>query len=118
MRTALLTITILVSLFLFSGEIEAFAQNGGDSCAGADYAAALEEFTALAEEGDPFAQFLLGLMYAEGKGVQQDFVSAYFWLSLSVEQGNPDAVEFLADVMGKMTADQLVVAEEFKNTRW
>lgn len=101
MRNALPTIAILVFLALFSGKIEAFGQNGGGSCAGEDYAAALGEFTTLAEDGDPFAQFLLGLMYAEGKGVQQDFASAYFWLSLSVEQGNTDAVAFLADVMGK-----------------
>jgi uncharacterized protein len=114
MRTALLTITILVSVVPFFWKIEAFGQNSGGSCAGEDYAATLGEFAELAEGGDPFAQFLLGLMYAEGKGVPRDYSRAYFWLIMSVEQGNPDAVAFLADVMGRMTTEQIVAAEKFK----
>jgi uncharacterized protein len=59
----------------------------------------------LAEEGNPTAQFLLGVMYAQGKGVQKDFVSAYFWLSMSAEQGNEDAASFLDIVAERMTTD-------------
>src|SRR5579885_1451108 len=36
------------------------------------YAAAQQEFLALANEGDPDAQFILGDMYARGQGVTPD----------------------------------------------
>ena len=36
-----------------------------------------------AEQGDIFAQAMLGLMYDKGHGVPQDFVLAYKWLNLA-----------------------------------
>ena len=38
-----------------------------------DYAAALREWTPLAERGDAVAQFNLALMYDNGQGVRQDY---------------------------------------------
>ena len=38
-----------------------------------DYATALKEDRALAEQGDVDAQFILGAMYDNGKGVPQDY---------------------------------------------
>ena len=52
-----------------------------------DYATALKLWTPLAEQGDAFAQGLLGLMYFNGEGVPQDYVEAVRWLRLSAEQG-------------------------------
>jgi uncharacterized protein len=40
-----------------------------------DYAAALRLFRLLADNGDARAQNSLGVMYAEGQGVPQDYVS-------------------------------------------
>ena len=37
------------------------------------------------------AQNNLGFMYAEGKGVLQDYKTAVKWYKLAVEQGNADA---------------------------
>ena len=45
----------------------------------------------LAEQGDAKAQFSLGSMYANGQGVQQDFVEAVRWYRKSAEQGNAKA---------------------------
>ena len=45
----------------------------------------------LAERGDPQVQFALGLIYAEGRGVAEDLVEAYAWLSLALLQGDRDA---------------------------
>src|SRR5437016_91584 len=41
-----------------------------------DYAAALKEFLPLARQGNPDAQFNLGLMYDQGHGVSQDYKEA------------------------------------------
>ncbi len=40
------------------------------------YEAALGEFRPLAQSGDPAAQYHLGLMFKDGRGVQKDPVTA------------------------------------------
>ena len=41
--------------------------------------------------GDVDAQFVAGLIYAEGRGVEVDLVQAFYWLTQAVEQGDEDA---------------------------
>ncbi len=52
-----------------------------------DYAVALKEFQPLAEQGNAIAQFHLGVMYANGRGVPKDDREAVKWFRKSVEQG-------------------------------
>jgi hypothetical protein len=40
------------------------------------------KFKELAEQGDPEAQFALGVMYDNGLGVPKDYQKAVYWLSL------------------------------------
>jgi TPR repeat protein len=56
-----------------------------------DYAAALREWTPLAEQGDAVAQFNLGVMYQQGQGVSQDYQTALKWYALAAEQGDAKA---------------------------
>ncbi len=56
-----------------------------------DYATALREFKPLAEQGDAFAQFRLGVMYEKGQGVPQDYAEAVKWYRKAAEQGHTDA---------------------------
>ena len=51
----------------------------------------VNEVRPLAEEGNIHAQYAMGLIYAEGRGVQQDNKQAYVWLSRAGEQGDHDA---------------------------
>ncbi|MGO2136107.1 MAG: tetratricopeptide repeat protein, partial [Marinobacter sp.] len=44
-----------------------------------DYAAALQEFRPLAEQGHAGAQYILGFMYTTGQGVPQDYAEAVTW---------------------------------------
>ena len=44
-----------------------------------------------AEEGDAAAQFNLGVMYADGRGVPQDETEAVRWYRLAAERGNARA---------------------------
>jgi TPR repeat protein len=56
-----------------------------------DYATALREWTPLAEQGDKLAQYNLGYIYLESKGVPQDFAEAAKWFQLAAKQGNSKA---------------------------
>ncbi|MEK9943249.1 MAG: hypothetical protein VW771_12345 [Gammaproteobacteria bacterium] len=47
-----------------------------------DYATALREWTPLAEQGNAYVQFNLGVMYERGRGVPQDFKEAVKWYRL------------------------------------
>ena len=47
------------------------------------YDAAVELYIRAAERGDPSAQYLLGLMYDKGHGVNRNEVLAYKWLNLA-----------------------------------
>jgi hypothetical protein len=53
-----------------------------------DYAAAMRSFRPLAEQGNVRAQFYLGAMYYDGKGVPQDDIEAAKWFRKAAEQGD------------------------------
>ena len=57
----------------------------------ADYQAAFQELRLLAEQGDASAQFNLGQMYQEGRGVAQSDAEAVKWFRKSAEQGDANA---------------------------
>jgi TPR repeat protein len=56
-----------------------------------DYQAAYEEWLPLAELGDAEAQYNLGVMYDEGAGIDQDYVTAASWYRKAASQGFVDA---------------------------
>jgi uncharacterized protein len=60
-----------------------------------DYETARRLLRPLAEQGDAFAQYKLGEMYATGKGVRQDYTAAAKLYRLAAEQGDPDGQELL-----------------------
>jgi len=63
-----------------------------------------------AEAGNVHAQYALGLMYAEGRGLKQDEVQAYIWLSRAAQQGDVDAVTLRYVVLSQMDAGQIAAA--------
>lgn len=62
-----------------------------------DYPAALRLGMPLAEQGDPEAQFIVGILYAEGKGVAADIKQAFKWMQGAADQGEPYAQHWLGD---------------------
>lgn len=56
-----------------------------------NYQTAFSIFKELAEQGDALPQFSLGLMYAEGQGVNQDYHQAVKWYQKAAEQGDAKA---------------------------
>ena len=81
---------------------------GGD----ADDAAAFQEWTALAEQGDVVAQFNLAYLYDSGIGVAQDQGLAANWYRKAAEQGDADALFNLAVLFanGEGVTQDFVVA--------
>ena len=83
--TFLLSLTFL---FLFSGSVygDDFV-NGMDAYKRKDYKEAVRLWKPIAEQGDPDAQYSLGLMYQEGTGVPQDYKEAVRLYRIAAEQG-------------------------------
>lgn len=65
-----------------------------------------------AEKGDVDAQYAAGLIYAEGRGVEQNDALSYFWLTLAHEQGDEDATLLLTVVAVNMSQDNYECALE------
>ena len=66
-----------------------------------------EETKALAEEGIAGAQYKLGLIYANGDGVLQDYFRAHMWLNIASSQGNAFAPVDRNVAAGLMMPDQI-----------
>ena len=66
----------------------------------------------LAEQGDADAQFNLGVMYAYGVGVPQDFLPAYVWFSAAAAQGLENARTYRDRAAGLLTHEQRARGQE------
>lgn len=69
-------------------------------------AALLDEFYEKAVEGDVDAQYGLGLIYAEGRGTDEDLVKAFAWLTVCTAQGDDDAQTLRMVVSERMTEEE------------
>ena len=85
-----LTATICLGVALLLGSTgESWSQNfqkGLSAYNSGDYATALREWIPLAIQGNAFAQNNLGVMYANGEGVPQDYKTAVKLYRLAAEQ--------------------------------
>jgi hypothetical protein len=57
-----------------------------------DYAVALENFLPLARRGNAAAQYYLGRMHHEGRGLPEDNRRAFEWARKAAEQGDAEAL--------------------------
>ncbi len=94
-----------------SGETVSIYQEGYDAYNRGDYDTALKEWRPLAEQGFALSQFNLGLMYAKGQGVAQNYIQAYMWETLAAAQGNDNASKGLEILEKQMSPDQLAEAQ-------
>jgi TPR repeat protein len=93
MKTLLTTLCLTIAMLLGSVWVSFSAdyQKGLIAARSGNYATALHEFRALAEQGHASAQYNLGLMYDNGRGVTQDYKESAKWYRKSVEQGHAEA---------------------------
>jgi len=64
--------------------------------------------------GEVDAQYAMGLIYAEGRGVEVDLAQAYYWLSLAVDQGDRDAWLLGTSIGAQMTEEEHQAAERLR----
>ena len=67
----------------------------------ADFATARKEFRASAKNGEPRAQYSLGLLYIRGQGVKPDLKEVMKWLRKAAGQGDGEARMMLGDLYRK-----------------
>jgi TPR repeat protein len=76
-------------------------QSAREALAGKNFEEAALWFEKAAKKGDHEAQFYLGLMYQDGKGVKQDYDQALLWYKKSANAGNAEAQYNLANLHEK-----------------
>jgi TPR repeat protein len=76
-----------------------------------DFNPAVSWYRKAADQGLSEAQHNLGLMYANGQGVAQDYVQAHKWFNLGATSGNAAAVKNRDLVASKMTPAQIAEAQ-------
>ena len=86
----LVSIFLLLLLTLHS-VLAADFKKGLDAAKKGDFETALKEWRPLAEQGDSYAQYNLGLMYDYGLGVIEDYTLAVYWYRQAAEQGHAKA---------------------------
>ena len=80
-----------------------------------DYAKAAALFIPLAKQGDPVAQFNLGVLYTQGLVIMADYREAVQWYLAAAEQGHAQAQANLGELYAKGQG----VAQDFKKAmRW
>lgn len=84
-------LTVAAFLLIAAGVASADTAAGMQAFRNKDYQTAYREWKAAAESGQPEAQFDLGLLYAQGLGVDRDLTEAANWYRKAAEQGNAQA---------------------------
>jgi TPR repeat protein len=68
-----------------------------------------------ADQGDPFAEASLAILFNFGKGVERDYAQAYMWYeraAMHAQSGNRDTIIEMRDAMaGKLTPQQIAEAQ-------
>jgi len=77
-----------------------------------DYTRAFQEYRQSAHAGNPLAQYMMGRLYAEGRGVGEDKPTAYMWFDLSASNGNSRAITARDAIAAEMDADEIERAQE------
>mgnify|MGYP002640615052 CR=1 FL=1 len=92
-----------------------------------DYAEALKWYRLAAEQGSPYAQHNLGVMYENGNGVVQDNIRSHMWYNIAAANGIENAFIWRDEIAAKMTsadiAEAQAIAREcmssgYKNCAW
>jgi len=79
-----------------------------------DFVEAEHWYRQAAEQGDPFAQASLGILYRFGKGIPRDYVEAFMWFYLAANQttgGDQQSIAEMRDsTRARMTGEQYAEA--------
>jgi len=71
----------------------------------------IDECERAALNGEIDALYQLGLCYASGRGVVQDYVTAHKWFNLAAVRGNDDALHNRKELTVVMTGEEVAEAQ-------
>ncbi len=63
-----------------------------------DYKKAFEHYLASAQLGNPNGQYNAGVCYQHGRGVDADFMMAYYWVGRAAEKGQGQAIRLMPEL--------------------
>jgi hypothetical protein len=97
----------IIAVFLGAALVHADVVRGQQAYDQGDYAAALDEWQASAWQGNAEAQYLLGAMYRDGKGVSRDMLQFVYWWSEAAKRGNLQAQRYVGWPITRADAPRL-----------
>ena len=105
----------IIAVFLAVFAVPAWAdlQSGLEAYERGDYAEAVRWYRQAAEEGDPEAQYNLGVMYNFGRGLPQSDAQAMMWYREAAERGIADAAFRLGFMYNNGAAYPLWLHDQF-----
>jgi TPR repeat protein len=86
-----LVVVLVLAMAVGSAQAAETLDDGVAAYLSGDYAKAVEVWRALADQDVAIAQYRLGDMYAEGKGVEQNDAKAMQWFQRAADHGIADA---------------------------
>ena len=110
--TAILCLTVAVLLGSAGEGRNEDYHKGWDELYRGEYATALKSFTLSAEQGNAYAQYSLGYMYENGRGVIQDIIRAHMWYNIAASQGYKYATKHRDLIAGEMTRADISTAQK------
>ncbi len=111
--------TLLASAVLAALAVPALAnyQQGYIAYTEGRYTSAYLEFKVSADNGNAPAQYMLGRLFNEGRGVDRDLVQAYAWYDVSARNGYAQAATARSVLAPQLTSYQLQTAVNLSE-RW
>ena len=110
--------TLIVTLFILSGiaspsfvEADDF-ENAVTIVNNGDFETAYKMLVPLAKKGHAAAQFILGMMYFKGTGVEKNIVQADKWLLIAEKEGQEVGKKNRIFVERQMNSDQISKARK------
>jgi TPR repeat protein len=91
LRSTILFAAGLLTLTLFGIATAGPLEDGNAAAQRGDYAAAMRLLRPLADQGSAGAQYDLGVMYANGQGVPQNYTQAVMWYRKAADGGDAGA---------------------------
>ena len=99
----------VLALALFGAALAGPLEDGYAAFKRGDYAAAMQIFHPLAEQGNASARAGLGAMYYGGLGVPQDYAQALAWFRKAADQGDV----FAQTGLGSMYAERVGLPQDY-----
>lgn len=98
-------LAVVLGMFLCSAVFGATLEEGVAAHKKGDYQTAAKILRELADGGETIAQFILGGMYFDGKGLTQDHGEAFFWMTIALKRAStPDLQEFIGKCRDRAAA--------------